>query len=214
MDPFDVIADERRALADLLDGLSAEQLATPSLCAGWSVRDVGAHLLIGPTATLRELGLALIRARGRFDAAGDLLVRGRASLSGTEIAALLREHAASRFTPPTFDWHAPLADLRLHGLDMAVPLGVELGRPAAPWCDVLDFLVSRKARTGFVRGGLPALRLEADDVDWSHAAAPDAPLVQGSAAALAATLAGRPALADRLTGPGAAALVAWCRSAT
>ena len=128
VDPFDVIADERRALADLLEGLSAEQLATPSLCAGWSVRDVGAHLLIGPTATLREMGLALIRARGRFDAAGDLLVRGRASLSGAEIAALLREHAASRFTPPTFDWHAPLADLRLHGLDMTVPLGVELGQ--------------------------------------------------------------------------------------
>jgi uncharacterized protein (TIGR03083 family) len=41
---FDMIVDERRSMADLLDGLSDEQLARPSLCEGWTVHDVAAHL--------------------------------------------------------------------------------------------------------------------------------------------------------------------------
>ena len=39
------VADERRQIASLLDGLDDEQLATPSLCAGWDVKPVGAHIV-------------------------------------------------------------------------------------------------------------------------------------------------------------------------
>jgi len=43
-----VIEQQRLAIADLLDGLSAEQWESPSLCAGWRVRDVAAHVsLVG-----------------------------------------------------------------------------------------------------------------------------------------------------------------------
>ena len=34
----------RRSLAADVDGLSEEQWATPSMCAGWTVRDVLAHM--------------------------------------------------------------------------------------------------------------------------------------------------------------------------
>ena len=39
------IADTRRGIADVLDNLDGEQLATPSLCDGWDVKTVGAHLV-------------------------------------------------------------------------------------------------------------------------------------------------------------------------
>src|SRR4051812_49336691 len=39
-----VIAWQRRGLADLLDELSEAEWETPSLCAGWRVRDVAAHV--------------------------------------------------------------------------------------------------------------------------------------------------------------------------
>ncbi|MDQ1541789.1 MAG: hypothetical protein QOH29_2515 [Actinomycetota bacterium] len=39
-----MIHSERQALADDLAGLRDEQWAMPSLCAGWSVRDVLAHM--------------------------------------------------------------------------------------------------------------------------------------------------------------------------
>jgi uncharacterized protein (TIGR03083 family) len=38
-------AEERRRIADLIDDSDDVQLATPSLCAGWDVKTVAAHLL-------------------------------------------------------------------------------------------------------------------------------------------------------------------------
>ncbi|MEU4688854.1 maleylpyruvate isomerase N-terminal domain-containing protein [Actinoplanes sp. NPDC023714] len=51
MDVWDEITALRLAIAGLLDDLTAEEWAKPSLCAGWTVRDVAAHL------TLQQLGL-------------------------------------------------------------------------------------------------------------------------------------------------------------
>ncbi len=43
--------DEQRAdLADLLDTLSPEQWETPSLCPGWTVRHVAAHITQSTTS--------------------------------------------------------------------------------------------------------------------------------------------------------------------
>ena len=43
LDCMALAADERRDLAALLDSLTPDQWASPSLCTGWSVRDVVAH---------------------------------------------------------------------------------------------------------------------------------------------------------------------------
>lgn len=45
-DPKQLAADERRDLADFLETLTPEQWQQPSLCAGWTVRDVVAHVTI------------------------------------------------------------------------------------------------------------------------------------------------------------------------
>ena len=42
---FAAVADERRQIASLIDGLDDAQLARQSLCAGWDVRTVAAHLV-------------------------------------------------------------------------------------------------------------------------------------------------------------------------
>ena len=60
----DWIAAERRELAGLLDGLSAEQWDAPSLCDGWAVRQVVAHLTMPFRYSAPRLGLRL-RAGGR-----------------------------------------------------------------------------------------------------------------------------------------------------
>lgn len=51
--------EERRRLLDLLGGLAAGEWAAPTVCAGWSVQDVTAHLLGGDLAKLA-------RGRDRF----------------------------------------------------------------------------------------------------------------------------------------------------
>lgn len=47
MSTLELITAERRRVADLLAGLDDEQWAAPSLCDGWTVREVGAHLTAG-----------------------------------------------------------------------------------------------------------------------------------------------------------------------
>ena len=42
---FEAVADERRSIAALIDDLDSDQLATASLCAGWDVKTVAAHLV-------------------------------------------------------------------------------------------------------------------------------------------------------------------------
>jgi hypothetical protein len=48
---LEVIADERRRLADLADSLTEEQLATRSLCDAWTAKEVVGHLLAVVTAS-------------------------------------------------------------------------------------------------------------------------------------------------------------------
>ena len=56
------IDTERVSLADLLDSLGEQEWETPSLCAGWRVRDVAAHLTLAQMRPLPAVAAAL-RAR-------------------------------------------------------------------------------------------------------------------------------------------------------
>ena len=42
---FAAVAEQRRQLASLLNDLDEAQLATPSLCLGWDVKTVAAHVV-------------------------------------------------------------------------------------------------------------------------------------------------------------------------
>ncbi|GAA1789474.1 hypothetical protein GCM10009795_039040 [Nocardioides hankookensis] len=206
MDVWSQIATERRSLADLLDTLTPEQWAAPSLCGAWTVKDVAVHLSAGPATPTRTLLKAIVAGRGGFDRANELIVRWRADVEPAQVTAWLREYAEDRFTPPTMDWRAPLTDLRIHTQDMVVPLGLDAGVPVEPWRDVLEFLVSKAARRGFVPKARPEVAATAIDLDWSHGSGPT---VSGPALALAVALCGREALLDQLAGEGVGALRAW-----
>ena len=169
---------------------------------------MGAHVMVGPTTGMLAFLMAMVRVRGGFDAASEHIVESRGSLSQAEVVATLRAHANSRFTPPTMDWHAPLTEILVHREDVAVPLGLPSDRPEEAWEHALTFLVSKKARRGFVPGPLPELTYAATDVEWSHGSGP---VVSGPAAALATAMCGRGAVLDRLSGPGAETLDAWLR---
>ena len=205
MDYFPAIAAERLAVADMLDGLSPQQWETQSLCAGWNVRHVAAHLSVVLTRGMGTFLVAAIRAGGNLDRANTIVTSREATRAIPDIIGDLRANADSRFTPPTFGSEAPLTEVLLHGEDMRVPLGIADG-PAERWQAALDFLVSPKARRGFAAKGLPSLRYVATDTEWAHGSGDE---VRGPAAALALAFSGRPARLGELSGPGLATVRAW-----
>ena len=201
------LADERRATADLLAGLTEEQWAQPSLCPAWTVKDVAVHLVPTTGKGMGEFVWATVRARGSVHRASEsLTAKYAAAMTTAEVVTALRADAEDRFAPPGVGGHGPYTDLLVHRLDIAVPLDIEVDRPVEPWRASLDFLVSNKGRRGFVKRGLPQLTLRAIDLDWSHGSGPE---VSGPAAALGLTLCGRSAWLDRLSGPGRESLATW-----
>ena len=124
MDTFAEIADERRGLADLLSGLTAEQQATQSLCSEWSVHDVVAHLVVPLEVGIPRFALAMLVSRGNFDRANVRLTRERARRPFGELLEVLRSKADTKFTPPGAGPEAPLTDVLVHGLDIRWPLGL------------------------------------------------------------------------------------------
>ena len=206
MDPFAPIAAQRRAVADVLDGLTPEQWAAPTLCDAWTVHQLAGHMVVPFEVSMPRVLLEMAKARGNFARANVALALRAAQAPPDELVAVIRANAESHFTPPGHDWHAPLTDTYVHTQDICIPLGLEAPADLEQWPVILDFLVSKKAKGAFVGGTLPALRLAATDLDWSWG---DGPEVQGPAAALALAILRRPALAEQLDGPGAATLAGW-----
>ena len=156
---WDLIAAERRALADLLETFTDEQWATLTLCEAWTVKDMAAHVTLGPTVTMPEFARAMVLGRFSFNRASERMTATRSRRTREQLVADLREHAESRFTPPTLDWHAPLSEVLIHREDIVIPLGLPSDRPVETWRHSLDFLVTAPARRAFVKGRLPAVRV-------------------------------------------------------
>src|SRR5258708_6133547 len=66
---LDLFPQERAALIDLLSGLTEGEWEEPTICAGWSVRDVALHILGG------DLG-NISRRRDGFSSPSGTLQRG------------------------------------------------------------------------------------------------------------------------------------------
>ncbi|MEV6346825.1 maleylpyruvate isomerase family mycothiol-dependent enzyme [Actinoplanes sp. NPDC051851] len=202
MDILEMIADERRGMADLVEALDEKQLATQSLCGEWSVREVIGHVTAAVAAPRSWLLPALVRGGFNVHRANTVLARRLAARSPAELAATLRENATNPFKPPLVGYHGPLTDLQVHGQDIRRPLGL------ANWLRpdrlrlALEFLTggTESRPAGFVtRKRLAGLRFEATDLDWSSGTGPT---VAGEAEAVMLALCGRPIVLPELTGDG------------
>lgn len=183
------VREQRVALADLLDGLDGPDWERASLCAGWRVRDVAAHLVLGEQVSIPSALAALARARGDFNRMiHDSAVRAAHRPTG-EIAADLRAHAASRKVPPGGTVGNVLVDVLVHAQDIAVPLGHAFPMPVAAARAAADVVWSRSFPFR-ARRRLAGHRLVADDTDWT---AGEGDEVRGPISALLLLCTGRPA---------------------
>jgi uncharacterized protein (TIGR03083 family) len=198
-----MIADERRTVADLVESLSPQQLDMPSLCGQWTVKDVAGHLLAAVAAPRRLAFSLLLRSGLRLHEANARLARVMADRPAADLAAGIRANAESPFRAPVVGYPGQLTDLQVHGQDMRRPLGLPHALRPDRLRVSLDFLVSGRA-PGFVPRRRPAgLRFEATDMDWAWGSGP---VVRGTAEALMLALTGRAVVLPELDGDGVAAL--------
>ena len=120
---FAAVADERRQIASLVDELDEAQLATESLCAGWDVKTVAAHLISVFADSFWVFQWTAIR-HGGIHRAIDALARRRAALPAAQLAATLRQGADRELSPPVTGPLSGLADVLVHGGDIRIPLGL------------------------------------------------------------------------------------------
>ncbi len=161
------IAAERRELADLFDSLRADQWNEPSLCAGWRVREVAAHMSMGFRLSLPATLGELVKARGNLHRMTDRVARRDAAAHSTAaLAAFLRDNAHHPWTPPVGGLAAALGHDVVHGLDVTVALGLDRRVPE----DRLRILLGEIRPSGlkFFGVNLDGVRLCAEDLDWSY----------------------------------------------
>jgi uncharacterized protein (TIGR03083 family) len=203
---WEAIDAHRLRVADLLDQLSPAEWDRPSLCAGWAVRDVAAHL------TLQQLGLreampSILRARGDIDRAIHDAARERAaSMTPARLIAQLRGMVGSRRRNAGVTDREPLIDILVHGQDIAVPLGRRLETPApAAAAAVSRMWTMRWPRPFPATRVMKGYRVSATDVAWS---AGDGPDVRGPIGAILLAGSGRLTALPELSGPGVPDLAA------
>ncbi|MGW0178426.1 maleylpyruvate isomerase family mycothiol-dependent enzyme [Nocardia sp. NPDC003345] len=161
------VAAERRSLADLLADLPEAQWDHPTLCAGWRVRDIVAHILLTSRARLGWLLLQLVRARGSVARMNfETAIRYAGNSTPEALLDELRALVPTRHRPVATTATDRLMDLVVHGQDIAVPLGLrrEIPEQAAVWS------AERVWEMGWpfhARRDLAGHRLVATDARWS-----------------------------------------------
>lgn len=182
-----LVAHEFAALADALAPQGRDSWATDSLCAGWSVAHVVAHLTMAARYPADRFTAELAADGYDFPRTADRLAEAGAALAPEVLLADLRSDTMASFAQPGGGMAGSLVHVVIHGLDVTVPLG--LGRVGADEAavTVLDQLVAPGDHTLF-GVDVAGRALRATDVDWVHG---DGEPVTGSAADLVLTLSGR-----------------------
>jgi len=192
------IDDQRTRTADLLEQLTAAQWDHPSLCQGWTVRHVAAHLTLqqqrlGDVAAFIAHNPRMLRSLGLNTTIHDSAVLQARTLSTQETIYRIRAMIGSRrhnaFVTPL----ETLTDILVHSQDIALPLSRDLTmQPAPSALAATRRWDTRGTRLSKVFRPLPldGYQLTATDTDWTRG---QGPVVTGPVGALLLLITGRTA---------------------
>jgi uncharacterized protein (TIGR03083 family) len=205
----DLARQHREDFVRTLEGLAPDDWLVPSLCTGWRVVDVAAHLAWAPVTGAGEGAVAMVRSGFSMNRMIARSAVGWSSRGREAILDQLRDNARTGARPVGMPPVAALADAVVHGLDVRRPLGLPGEVPPESLAPLADFVLGTRWPMNAVVGGsarrrVAGVRLVASDVGWTHGSGPE---VRTSAEAMALLLYGRRPAADELTGPGAEVLL-------
>ena len=204
-DVWRAIDDQRSRLVELLEDLSDQEWRHSSLCRGWTVRDVAAHVALQNTTVsmLPRAVLDLVRSGGMNGAIHAVACRHAANPTD-EIISEIRDRIGVWRPLPTVTYREALIDYLVHTQDIAIPLGRPVDMLASAAAVAAD-RVWASARMFHARKKLAGHRFVATDTTWSVGQGQE---VTGPISAMLLLLTGRAAALPRLSGAGAADLQA------
>ncbi|GAA3298341.1 maleylpyruvate isomerase family mycothiol-dependent enzyme [Glutamicibacter nicotianae] len=152
---WDVIIEQRLELFKILQALSPEQWAAPSLCQGWSVQDVAAHVISAPqlnASSMMKLMPSMLRHGYNGTVLRDGQMRGRAGAFA--ILEQYERFATIKRGPSMVNVKETLTDTLVHFQDLVRPLGIRHMMPPEAAVEVAQ----RLGRTGLMLGSLDVIR--------------------------------------------------------
>lgn len=197
-------AAEKADLLRLLAGLRGQDWDRPSLCPGWRVRDVAAHLVVASRLPRWRFVAESLRG-GAPRATRVLAVRYADARSNAELLAELRRWGHGTSDAGIYGvlpLGERLLEVFVHRRDIARPLD---RRPSSP-PERLGAALEAAVRLGGLaksKQRARGLRLVGSDLDAMYG---DGPAVHGPTGALVLALAGRADALVELTGDGVAVL--------
>jgi len=192
----DAIAARRRGLADVLSELAAGSWDADTLCEGWRVRELVAHMTMPFRYSAVRFVVEMGKSGGRFSHMADRCARRDAAMPTAELVSGLRDNATYVWKPPGGGLEAGLIHDAVHGLDFTVPLGISQPIPEEVLRTVLDEMAKPSSLKHF-GVDLGGIALQAEDIEWSSGSGTS---VSGRAEDLVLALSGRHLPAGRPRG--------------
>ncbi|HEX4862603.1 MAG TPA: maleylpyruvate isomerase family mycothiol-dependent enzyme, partial [Acidimicrobiales bacterium] len=171
-DTWPVIHAERKALASDLTGLPADGWSRPSLCAGWSIRDVLAHMTATAKTTPTSFFPKLMGSGFSFTRMQAKDIRAESGMTPEDTLAGFESVLNSKKRPPGPP-AAILGETLVHSEDIRRALGIEHGYPMEAIVEVAEFYKGSNLLLG-TKKRINGLRLQATDTDWSHGSGSEA----------------------------------------
>jgi uncharacterized protein (TIGR03083 family) len=199
-DLMPTISGERRAFSDVLEGLAEADWNAPSLCEGWRVREVVAHMTMPFRYPAPRFLGEMVRSRGNFARMADRVARRDARAPIGTLLDGWRTNENHPWKPPGGGLKGALTHDVVHGLDITIPLGIEHPVSEQALRVVLDHATTPLS---LKHSGLDVtgIRFEADDLDWAFG---DGEPLRGRARYLLMVLMDRRLPAELFCGPATA----------
>ena len=201
IDVWPAIRLERGALATDLSTVDAAAWEEASLCEGWTVRDVLAHM----TATAKVSGASFFpKLIGSGFSLSKMQEKDIAVERGTTPADTLNRFKAivASTTSPPGPKDTWLGETIVHAEDIRRAIGMHHSYATDAAVRVADFYKGSNLVIG-AKKRIAGLALRATDTSWSHGTGPE---VAGPIVSLVMAMAGRKAALADLTGDGVATL--------
>ena len=190
------VAAQFEALAELLSSAPDAAWDTGSLCDGWRVREVVAHMTMPARYSDDQFMAELERCGYDFTRLSNEIATRDAEVPPAQLVANLRSDVLRHWSPPGGGFRAALNHVVIHGLDVTVPLGAARLAPDEIIRVVLDNLAKGGAHQYFgidIDGRI----FEAKDIDWTYGSGR---ALRGAAGDLGLAMCGRRVPSGRLEG--------------